>query len=375
MSCPHPFSNATTGERPAGRFAPSPTSALHIGNLRTALAAWLLARCSDRRFVVRVEDLDQQRVAAAGGIADQQLRDLEDLGLDWDGPVVRQSERLDIYSDALAQLPTYPCFCTRREIAAAAQAPNGVQSWRPYPGTCRTLSRSDRQRRARVRPAAIRLASEVSGWQVTDHARGTCLGQVDDVVLRRNDGVYAYNLAVVVDDGVQGVDQVVRARDLWPSAARQSHLGHLLGLPEVRYAHCGLVHAPDGERLSKSAHAGGLAELAARGVELPRVRAALCESLGLPAVDDPHELLADPDVTAALTPPPTAPDPSGTPGTWDDPSSSRHSDAPTATPQPAASRHAPPQGKAPRPVDAGPYRDSESSSRLGWWSDWTAPTW
>ena len=216
MSCPHPFSNTTTGERPAGRFAPSPTSALHIGNLRTALAAWLLARCSDRRFVVRVEDLDQQRVAAAGGIADQQLRDLEALGLDWDGPVMRQSERLDIYSDALAQLPTYPCFCTRREIAAAAQAPNGVQSWRPYPGTCRTLSHSDRQRRARVRPAAIRLASEVSGWQVTDQARGTCLGQVDDVVLRRNDGVYAYNLAVVVDDGVQGVDQVVRARDLWP---------------------------------------------------------------------------------------------------------------------------------------------------------------
>ena len=107
----------------AGRFAPSPTSALHLGNLRTALAAWLLARSTGRRFVVRIEDLDRARVAAAGKIASTQLRDLESLGLDWDGPVVRQSERLDLYADAVAGLETYPCFCTRREIAVATTAP------------------------------------------------------------------------------------------------------------------------------------------------------------------------------------------------------------------------------------------------------------
>ena len=125
----------------AGRFAPSPTSTLHLGNLRTALAAWLLARSSGRRFVVRIEDLDQARVAAAGNIASAQLRDLEILGIDWDGPVVRQSERRDLYADAVAGLDTYPCFCTRKEIAAAATAPNEAD-WRPYPATCRGWIRS-----------------------------------------------------------------------------------------------------------------------------------------------------------------------------------------------------------------------------------------
>lgn len=323
----------------AGRFAPSPTSHLHLGNLRTALAAWLLARATGRRFIVRIEDLDQQRVAAARGLADQQLRDLDRLGLDWDGPVVRQSQRLDLYADAIASLPTYPCFCTRKEIAAASRAPNGLADWRPYPGTCRDLSDAARAERAGHRPPATRLASTVDSWTVTDLARGSCTGDVDDVVLRRNDGTPAYNLAVVVDDGLQGVDQVVRARDLWPSAPRQAHLASLLGYREPVYAHCGLVEAPGGDRLSKSAGAGGLDDLAAAGWPPGRVVALLSRSLGLPEVTDPHELLCD-DLARALEPP----SPSG----------------PLASTPPASSAPG-----APRPLDAGPLDGSP-----GWWSDW-----
>lgn len=282
----------------AGRFAPSPTSTLHLGNLRTALAAWLLARSSGRRFVVRIEDLDQARVAAAGNIAAAQLRDLEILGIDWDGPVVRQSERRDLYADAVAGLDTYPCFCTRKEIAAAATAPNEAD-WRPYPGTCRTVTAPQREERATKRPPATRLASQFDSFEATDLARGHCRGRVDDLVLVRNDGIPAYNLAVVVDDGLQGVDQVVRARDLWSSAPRQSHLAALLGFEAPTYAHTGLVAAPGGERLSKSAGAAGLTRLMAGGIDRNRIMAWLCRSLGLPEVSDPHDLIG----SAALTPP------------------------------------------------------------------------
>lgn len=284
--------------RPAGRFAPSPTSALHLGNLRTALTAWLLARSTGRRFVVRIEDLDQARVAAAGDIASAQLRDLESLGLDWDGPVIRQSERRDLYADAVAGLDTYPCYCTRREIAAATTAPNNAD-WRPYPGTCRTLDDYQRQARAQTRPPAIRLASRLDSFEVTDLVRGRACGRVDDLVLVRNDGTAAYNLAVVVDDGLQGVDQVVRARDLWSSAPRQAQLAELLGFTPPLYAHTGLVTGPEGARLSKSSGAAGLADLADSGIDRHTVMAWLCCSLGLPEVTDPHELVG----STALTPP------------------------------------------------------------------------
>ncbi len=282
----------------AGRFAPSPTSALHLGNLRTALAAWLLARSTDRRFVVRIEDLDHARVAAAGDIASTQLRDLESLGLDWDGPVIRQSERLDLYADAVAGLETYPCFCTRKEIAAAATAPNEAD-WRPYPGTCRLLTAQQRCERAANRMPATRLASHLDAAEATDLTRGRARGQVDDLVLVRNDGTPAYNLAVVVDDGLQGVDQIVRARDLWSSAPRQAQLAELLGFDPPNYAHTGLVTGPGGIRLSKSAGAAGLADLADSGIDHHRVVAWLCRSLGLPEVADPHELVNN----ASLTPP------------------------------------------------------------------------
>lgn len=288
-----------------GRFAPSPTSALHLGNLRTALASWLLARRSGRGFVVRIEDLDQTRVAAAGSIADGQLADLEALGLDWDGPVLRQSRRLEVYAEMIDRLPCYPCFCTRREIAAASRAPDGNPAsgdggWLPYPGTCRQLSETERAARAGRRPAALRLRAPIARRTVRDLARGVQTGRVDDVVLRRNDGTPAYNLAVVVDDALQGVDQVVRARDLWPSAPRQAMIAEMLEMPVPDYAHTGLVTGPGGRRLAKS---GGDAGLAAAGVGVDQVRRLLCRSLGLPEVDRLEELLVeDSGIDAALRP-------------------------------------------------------------------------
>ncbi|WP_257478771.1 tRNA glutamyl-Q(34) synthetase GluQRS [Acidipropionibacterium jensenii] len=305
----------TPGDPGRGRFAPSPTSALHLGNLRTALAAWLLARRSGRGFVVRIEDLDQARVAAAGDIADRQLADLEALGLDWDPPVIRQSQRLEIYAEMISRLDSYPCFCTRREIAAASQAPDGNPrsgegDWQPYPGTCRDLTAAERASRSSARPPALRLRTTVDSCVVTDLARGRQRGRVDDVVLRRNDGTPAYNLAVVVDDGLQGVDQVVRARDLWPSAPRQAVIAGLLGMPVPGYAHTGLVTGPAGRRLAKSARtpgslgSAGLAELAEAGIGVPQLRRLLCRSLGLPEVDRLDELLVpDPRIDLALTPP------------------------------------------------------------------------
>lgn len=322
--------SGAAGRRGHGRFAPSPTSALHLGNLRTALAAWLLARRSGRGFVVRIEDLDQARVRAAGGIADQQLHDLETLGLDWDGPVLKQSRRHSIYAQMIGRLDSYPCFCTRREIAAASTAPN-TADWRPYPGTCRDLSPDEREARAVDRRPAIRLRSYAGEWTVADLARGTATGVVDDTVLRRNDGTPAYNLAVVVDDGMQGVDEVVRARDLWTSAPRQAMIASLLGLPEPVYAHTGLVSGPGGQRLSKTGGAAGLAELAGHGIGIGGIRRMLAATMGLPPVDELAELLApDSGIDAALTPP-----------------------APPDT------------GAAPHRLDAGPVTDD----RLGWWSD------
>lgn len=212
----------------AGRFAPSPTSDLHLGNLRTALVAWLMARASGRRFLVRIEDLDTTRVRAAPEVAARQLRDLAALGVDWDGEVVRQSDRLDLYEDAVRRLPTYPCFCTRREIAEAASAPH-ADGYRPYAGTCRTLTDAQRRERTRERPGALRVDAEGASVTVHDVWAGPVTGKVDDFVVRRNDGAFAYNLAVVVDDLDQGVDQVVRGDDLltapparhgWPSSCR-----------------------------------------------------------------------------------------------------------------------------------------------------------
>lgn len=250
----------------AGRFAPSPTAPLHVGNLRTALVAWLMARSTGRRFVLRIEDLDQQRVAAAPEVAAGQLRDLAALGLDWD-EVIWQSARGDVYDERFAELAphAYECFCTRREIAQSAQAPHGTDGFRPYPGTCRNLSQRERAERRRHRNPALRIDAGGAVQTITDQWAGTVTGVVDDFVIRRNDGIPAYNFAVVVDDIAQGVDQIVRGDDLLASAPRQAWLTIGLGGTPARYAHVPLAVDRTGARLAKRNKAVTLAELAARG--------------------------------------------------------------------------------------------------------------
>lgn len=264
----------------AGRFAPSPSGELHVGNLRTAMLAWLFARATGRRFLVRVEDLDRARAGAEA----EQLRDLAAIGVDWDGGVVRQTDRVPLYAAALAWLTaaglTYECFCTRREIQEAPSAPHAPQG--AYPGTCRNLSPAERDARRPSRPAALRLRAGAPSATVQDLLHGSYTGVVDDFVLRRNDGVAAYNLAVVVDDGAQGIDQVVRGDDLLPSTPRQIHLASLLNMPVPEYAHVPLVVNADGARLAKRDGAVTLGDLARTGVPAAAVRDALLDSLGLP---------------------------------------------------------------------------------------------
>ena len=273
----------------AGRYAPSPSGDLHLGNVRTAVLAWLFARSSGRAFRMRLEDLDRVKEGAAR----RQLADLESVGLDWDGEVLVQSERLSAYHDAVARLRAegrvYECFCTRREIQEAASAPHAAPG--AYPGTCRGLSEEEASRRRRERPAALRLAAEVSEWTVRDELAGRYTGAVDDFVLLRNDGSPAYNLAVVLDDAFQGVDQVVRGDDLLSSAPRQAHLAHLLGLPEPGYAHVPLALNAEGRRLAKRDGAVTLAELAEHGVTARQVMRMISASL-------PLEPLAAPDAGA-----------------------------------------------------------------------------
>jgi glutamyl-tRNA synthetase len=278
-----------------GRFAPSPTGDLHLGNLRTALLAWLFARSAGARFHVRMEDLDAGRVRA--GVAERQLEDLRALGLDWDGPVVRQSERLDLYRDAIARLDAdgllYPCFCSRAEVRAAASAPHGPL--RAYPGTCRALTRAERARRvASGRRPALRLRAGAARVAFEDELLGPQLGTVDDFVVRRGDGTPAYNLAVVVDDAAQAIGHVVRGADLADSTARQLVLARALGRPEPRYAHVPLVLGPDGDRLAKRHGAVTLAERRAAGESPAEVRAWLAAGAGLAPLGEavePDELV------------------------------------------------------------------------------------
>ncbi|MDJ0396627.1 tRNA glutamyl-Q(34) synthetase GluQRS [Rhodococcus sp. G-MC3] len=268
---------------PAGRFAPSPSGDLHLGNLRTALLAWLFARTTGRGFIMRIEDLDRVKSGAEA----RQLADLRAIGLDWDGPVVRQSERTALYDDAIDRLTaagmTYECFCTRREILEAPSAPHALGG--AYPGTCRGLSPVERS--AKTRPPALRLKSDVTEFSITDMIHGQFNGQVDDFVLRRADGVAAYNLAVVVDDGEQGIDQVVRGDDLLASSPRQAYLSSLLELPTPTYAHVPLALNSQGKRLAKRDGAVTLADQAAMGLGPHDVRRMLAESLEL----DPSDLL------------------------------------------------------------------------------------
>ena len=263
-----------------GRFAPSPTGALHVGNLRTAIAAAVSVQASGGSFLIRFEDLDMHNANMAN--AQQQLDDLASIGVvATENPLV-QSERFNIYHDAIAQLTkaglTYECFCTRKEILEAAQAPHGSRVM--YPGTCRDLSDAERAKRREIRPGALRLRAQGARETFTDHIHGTVTGDVDDVVLRRNDGVPSYNIAVVVDDALQGVTEIVRGDDLLDVTANQVHLQKLLGFSTPVYGHVPLVVGADGERLAKRHGAVTLADLAAQGISAAHVREMLWQSLG-----------------------------------------------------------------------------------------------
>lgn len=269
----------------AGRYAPSPSGDLHLGNLRTALLAWLFARSTGRRFLMRVEDVDRGRDA---GAASSQLADLAAIGIDWDGDVVFQTTRRHAHEAAISSLAerglVYECFCSRREIAeapSAAHAPPGA-----YPGTCRDLTEAERvSARARIAPRqpALRLRAPAGLHELRfdDVLLGQVLGAIDDFVLQRGDGAIAYNLAVVVDDADMGVDQVVRGNDLASSTPRQMLLQRLLGLPTPHYAHVPLVLGPTGDRLAKRDGAVTLADLAGLGLHASDVRSLLAASLGL----------------------------------------------------------------------------------------------
>lgn len=277
-----------------GRYAPSPSGDLHLGNLRTAILAWALARRTGRAFRLRIEDLDRVRP----GAAERQLKDLAAIGLDWDGPVVLQSEREAAHDAAIARLTdlglVYECFCTRREILEAPRAPHAPPG--AYPGTCRDLDDAARERgRARMRELrrepALRLRAEAHEWTVQDVFAGEVTAAVDDLVLRRGDGVVAYNLAVVVDDAAVGVDQVARADDLLTSAPRQAHLAHLLGLPEPVYAHVPLAVSPSGARLAKRDGAVTLRDRLERGETAADVVERIGASLGIAGCRSARDVL------------------------------------------------------------------------------------
>jgi glutamyl-tRNA synthetase len=263
---------------PAGRFAPSPSADLHIGNLRTAVLAWLFARSTGRRFLLRVEDLDDRTFA---DVAERQLRDLAAIGVTCDEPPEFQTvhaTRYDVVIDGLTACGlTYECFCSRRDILQAPRAPHAPEG--AYPGTCRDLTGAERAvRRASGRPPALRLRSDVGEYTVTDVLHGSYTGVVDDLVLRRGDGVPAYNLAVVVDDAAQGIDQVARGDDLLSSSPRQAYLAALLGYPQPSYAHVPLVLNAEGKRLAKRDGAVTLGEIG-----VPTALAEIAGSLGFTA--------------------------------------------------------------------------------------------
>jgi len=242
------------GQAP-GRYAPSPTGRLHLGNLRTALLAWRSARERGAPFLLRIEDIDSGR--SRDRWVEVQLDELRQIGVDWDGVPVRQSDRHGLYQQAIDRLASdgllYECFCTRAEIREAASAPHGELPDGAYPGTCRDLTEDERaKRRAAGRSPALRVRAGGSRIGFEDHVCGRVEKTIDDFVVRRNDGDFAYNLAVTVDDADQGVGEVVRGADLLDTTPRQLWLYEKLGLAApARFSHVPLMLGEDGERLAK----------------------------------------------------------------------------------------------------------------------------
>jgi glutamyl-tRNA synthetase len=284
-----------------GRYAPSPSGDLHLGNLRTALLAWLFARAGEGQFVLRIEDLDAPRVRA--DTAQRMLDDLRWLGMNWDegpdcgGPYAPyvQSERRAIYSDYLQRLRAadlvYPCYCSRAEVAQAARIASvpqqGAEEGPRYPGTCRTLTKQQRAayEAAGRRPALRFRVDEKRVVTFHDLVEGTVTQHVQsavgDFIICRSDDIFAYQFAVVVDDGLMHINQVVRGSDLLSSTARQILLFEALGFPLPTFAHVPLLLDEQGKRLAKRTQSAGIAPLRAAGASPEQIVGQLAASCGL----------------------------------------------------------------------------------------------
>jgi glutamyl-tRNA synthetase len=252
-----------------GRFAPSPSGRMHLGNIWSGLLAWLSARSQGGEMVLRLEDLDPDRCTRAW--CDQVMRDLEWLGLTWDNEPVYQSERTQVYAEAFHTLEEqgliYPCYCTRAERLAAS-APHRSDGQTIYDGRCSRLTEGEREVLSQTRRPAWRVKVGQESITFCDLLHGEYKEDLKtdcgDFILRRSDGVYAYQLAVVVDDAAMGVNQVVRGSDLLSSTPRQIYLQRLLGLSEPEYGHVPLLLSADGRRLAKRDRDQELGELQSR---------------------------------------------------------------------------------------------------------------
>ena len=239
------------GKKAVGRFAPTPSGRMHLGNVFAAMMAWLSVRSKDGQLVLRMEDLDTQRTSA--DFASVLRSDLEWLGLDWDIETPPQSQRSDVYDTYFRKMEEmgllYPCYCTRSQLHSV-NAPHLSDGTYVYPGTCRNLTDPPAGRKP-----AWRVMVPDKIWSITDLVQGdyslNLYDQCGDMVVRRADGVYVYQLAVTVDDGEAGVTEVVRGMDLLSSAPRQMYLQELFGFEHPTYAHVPMLLAPDGRRLSK----------------------------------------------------------------------------------------------------------------------------
>lgn len=298
-----------------GRFAPTPSGLLHIGNARTALLSWLQIRSAGGTMVMRMEDIDEPR--SKPEFARQILDDLRWLGLDWDeGPDLGgphepyvQSARKELYEEALQRLQRqellYPCFCSRSRIAAIASAPHGLASEGPvYPGICRDLTPEERREKAKAKHPSLRFKLPDRPVVFEDLMAGTqtfAAGAGGDFVVRRADGIIAYQLAVVVDDAAMGITDVLRGRDLLDSTPRKILLYEALGHEPPRFAHVPLIHGADGRRLSKRHHSIHLTEMRKAGIASERIVGYLAFWSGLldrPESVKPHELIETFDLAA-----------------------------------------------------------------------------
>ena len=293
-----------------GRYAPSPTGDLHLGNLRTALLSWLFARCAGGQFVMRIEDLDRPRVRPDA--TERMLADLHWLGLDWDegpdcgGPYApyTQSERISIYQHYLKSLRDtgliYPCYCSRAEVAHAASAPQqGADDGPRYPGTCRNLTEAQRRERTASRRPSYRFrVNDERVVTFTDLVAGPQQQHVQqavgDFIVCRADGIFAYQFAVVVDDALMRINQVVRGADLLSSTARQILLYEALAFPIPTFAHVPLIVDEQGKRLSKRTNSTGLDPLRAAGATSQQIigqLAASCRLIEANTSISPNELI------------------------------------------------------------------------------------